>query len=70
MFNLIMIYLNVSMPHLVPWKIQRSCISTPGLWYFASSSVEINSNVKKYTSVFNEGVVKLDSKEVSHSTLD
>lgn len=45
-FNLIRIYLNVSMPHLVPWKIQRPCTSTPGLWYFASRSMEINNNVK------------------------
>lgn len=33
MFNLIMIYLKVSMPHVVSREIQRSCTATPGLKY-------------------------------------
>lgn len=46
MFNLITIYLNVSMQHLVPWKIQGSYILVPEPWHFSCSSLEINNNVK------------------------
>lgn len=67
-FNLIMIYSNVSVTHLVPWKIQRSCTSTQdyGILQVAPWKLILMS---KCTSIFNVKVVKLDLKKVSHGTL-